>query len=48
MKILRRYAFFLILLPLFVLVHLEKELPGLIHYHFIYDRLLVLFLLPFL
>lgn len=48
MNILRRYAFFLLLLPLFVVVHLEKELPGLIHYHFIYDRLVVLLVIPFL
>lgn len=48
MNWLRRYAFFLVLLPLFVVIHLEKELNQLIHYHFVYDRLVALFLTPFL
>lgn len=48
MKNWQRYPFFLVLLPLFVVVHLEKELHNLIHYHFLYGRLVVLFALPFL
>lgn len=46
MSWLRRYAFFLVMLPLFVVIHLEKELHQLIRYQFVYDRLLIMFLVP--
>ena len=45
-SLLSRYPFFLILLPLFVAVHIEKELPGLVIYKFVYDHLLFMFLVP--
>jgi hypothetical protein len=46
-NLLSRFPFFLLLLPLFVAVHIEKELPGLVIYKFVYDHLIFMFLVPF-
>jgi len=45
-EILQRYPVFLLLLPAFVVVHLEKELHRLIKYKFVYDRIIILFAIP--
>ena len=42
-----RLPFFLVLLPLFIVIHIERDLPGLIEYRFVYDHLFFLFLTPF-
>jgi hypothetical protein len=47
-RIIEQYPFFLILLPAFVVIHLEKELHGLIRYSLIYDRIIFLFAAPVL
>ena len=46
-RLLKQYPFFFILLPLFVVIHIERDLPGLIDYRLLYDHLLFLFLAPF-
>ena len=47
MKIfLKKYPLFLFLLPLFVVVHIEKDLHGLINYSLIYDHIVILFTAP--
>ena len=45
-KFLEKYPLFLLLLPAFVVIHLEKELHGLINYEFVYDRIIILFIAP--
>jgi len=45
-KTLELYPFFLILLPAFVIIHLEKELHRLINYNLIFDKIIFLFLTP--
>ena len=45
-KILERYSFFLFLLPVFVVIHLEKEFHGVINYRLVYDKIIILFLVP--
>ena len=47
-KFLEKYPLFLLLLPAFVVIHLEKELHGLINYEFVYDRIIILFIAPFI
>ena len=47
-KILERLPFFLILLPAFVAIHLEKELQQVISYRFVYDRIVIFFITPLL
>ena len=47
-KILEKYPLFLLLLPAFVVIHLEKELYHLIPYEFVYDRIVIFFVVPFL
>src|SRR6187402_2930071 len=47
-KILEKYPLFLLLIPTFVVIHLEKELHNLIQYEFVYDRTIVLFTVPFI
>ncbi|MBI1342288.1 MAG: sulfatase-like hydrolase/transferase [Terrimonas sp.] len=47
-RLFEKYPFFLVLLPLFVVIHLEKELHRLIPYHFVYDRILLFFCIPLL
>jgi len=47
-KILEKYPLFLLTLPVFVLVHLEKEWHRLIPYEFVYDRIIILFATPFI
>src|SRR5688572_12276753 len=45
-KILEKYPFFLILLPAFIILHLEKEFHQLIKYSLVLDRIIILFLAP--
>ena len=47
-RILERYPFFLFLLPLFVIIHFEKEFNVVIKHEFIYDRIIILFAVPIL
>ena len=47
-KFLEKYPLFLLLLPAFVVIHLEKELHDLIQYKFVYDRIIILFIAPFI
>ena len=47
-KLLEKYPSFLLLLPAFVVIHLEKEFHGLIPYEFVYDRIIILFAVPFI
>lgn len=47
-KILERYPLFLLLLPLFVTIHLEKEFRSLIDYRFVYDRIIIFLSVPLL
>lgn len=47
-KALERFPFFLLLLPAFVVVHFEKEFHRFVRYEFIYDRIIILFILPLL
>lgn len=47
-KFFEKYPLFLLLLPAFVVIHLEKELHGLIPYEFVYDRIIILFIIPFI
>ncbi|HLF45340.1 MAG TPA: hypothetical protein VI548_02880, partial [Chitinophagaceae bacterium] len=47
-NILERYPFFLVLLPAFVVIHLEKELHQVISYRFVIDRILIFFAVPLL
>lgn len=47
-KFLQKYPLFLLLLPAFVVIHLEKELHNLINYKFVYDRIIILFAVPFI
>ncbi len=47
-KNLEKYPLFLLLLPAFVVMHLEKELHHLIKYEFVYDRIIILFIVPFI
>ena len=47
-KFLEKYPLFLLTLPAFVVIHLEKELYGLIRYEFVYDRIIILFAVPFI
>ena len=46
MKALKKYPLFLVLLPLFIIVHIEKNYTHLINYKFVQKELLVLFLEP--
>jgi hypothetical protein len=45
-KNLEKYPLFLLTLPLFVVIHLEKGLHHLIRYEFVYDRIIILFIVP--
>jgi len=45
-KFLERYPIFLVLLPAFVVIHLEKELRGVINYRLVYDKIIIFFLVP--
>ena len=45
-KLFEKYPLFLLLLPAFVVIHLEKELHGLVPYEFVYDRIIILFIIP--
>jgi hypothetical protein len=47
-KILEKHPLFLLALPAFVVTHLEKELHDLIQYEFVYDRIIILFTIPFI
>lgn len=47
-RLLKQFPLFLLLLPLFVVVHIERDLPGLIDYALLYDQLFFLFLAPLL
>lgn len=47
-QLLERYPFFLVLLPAFVTIHLEKELHQVISYRFVYDRIVIFFAVPVL
>ena len=47
-KFLEKYPLFLLLLPAFVVIHLEKELYHLIPYEFVYDRIVIFFVVPFI
>ena len=47
-KLLEKYPLFLLTLPAFVVIHLEKELHDLIQYEFVYDRIIILFTAPFI
>ena len=46
-RLLGKYPFFLWLLPLFVVLHIEKENHQLIHYRFIYKEIIFLLAVPF-
>jgi hypothetical protein len=46
-KILSRIPFFLLLLPLFIVVHIEKQFFELYSYNLMYSRLAFLFITPF-
>ena len=45
-KFLEKYPLFLLLLPAFVVIHLENEWHSLIQYKFVYDRVIILFIAP--
>lgn len=47
-KILTRHPFFIILLPLFIVVQLESEYHQLIDYKLVFDRILILFIVALL
>jgi len=47
-KFLEKYPLFLLLLPAFVVIHLENEWHTLIPYKFVYDRVIILFIVPFI
>jgi len=47
-KFLEKYPLFLLLLPAFVVIHLEKEWHRLIEYEFVIDRIIILFAVPFI
>src|SRR4030095_829030 len=47
-RIFEQYAFFLVLLPAFVIIHLEKELHQVISYKFVIDMIIIFFALPLL
>ena len=47
-KFLEKYPLFLLLLPAFVVIHLENEWHTLIQYKFVYDRVIILFMVPFI
>ena len=47
-KFLEKYPLFLLTLPVFVIIHLEKELHNVIQYEFVYDRIIILFIAPFI
>lgn len=41
-----KYPFFLVLLPLFIIVHIAREYEGLIYYPFVYKEIIILFTAP--
>lgn len=45
-RILKKYPFFLVLLPVFILTHIEREYHGLIDYSLVYDEILFLLAIP--
>jgi len=47
-KFLEKYPLFLLTLPAFIVIHLEKELHDLIRYEFVNDRIIILFAVPFI
>ena len=47
-KFLEKHPLFLLLLPVFVVIHLEKEWHRIIQYEFVYDRIIILFAAPFI
>ncbi len=47
-KTMERFPIFLLLLPAFVVIHFEKEFHRFVRYEFIYDRIIILFILPLL
>jgi len=44
--LLKKYPFYLALLPLFILTHIEREYYGLISYRFVYREIIFLLLIP--
>lgn len=44
---LKKYPLFLLLLPLFILIHIEKKYYFLTYYKFVYKELAILFIVPF-
>src|SRR5688572_24389646 len=45
-RLLKKYPFFLVLLPVFILTHIEREYHGLIDYSLVYDEILFLLAIP--
>src|SRR5688500_6440575 len=45
-RLLKKYPFFLVLLPVFILTHIEREYHGLIDYSLVYDLFLFLLVIP--
>ena len=45
-SLLKKYPFFLLLLPLFIILHIEKNYADLLNYEFVKKELLVLFIAP--
>jgi hypothetical protein len=43
---LQKYPLFLLLLPLFIVLHIEKDNHDLINYYFVYDEIIFLFAVP--
>lgn len=46
MSLLKKYPFFLLFLPLFIILHIEKNYAHLINYEFVKKELLILFISP--
>jgi Sulfatase len=47
-KTLQQYPFFLLLLPVYLIVHLESEFQAAIKYDLVYGRIVIIFILPVL
>lgn len=45
-RLLKKYPFFLVLLPVFILTHIEREYHGAIDYSLVYDEILWLLIVP--
>jgi hypothetical protein len=46
-KVFHKHPFFLLLFPVFIVLHIEKGYHHLINYHFVYKNILILFIVPF-